>query len=92
MNIHTHIRTYIGKEQHEWIKKKIEEGDGLPDMLHTSAVDSAIKGLSRSVYICAYAKCVRMQTTLQFCLSVCVCKQSYRSVYMCAYANNLTHL
>jgi len=34
-----------GKEQHEWIKKKIEEGDGLPDMLHTSGVDSAIKGV-----------------------------------------------
>jgi sterol 24-C-methyltransferase len=32
-----------GNPQHEWIKKKIEEGDGLPDMLHTSGVDKAIK-------------------------------------------------
>eukprot|EP00802_Teleaulax_amphioxeia_P015344 Tamp_15433.p1 GENE.Tamp_15433~~Tamp_15433.p1 ORF type:complete len:412 (+),score=128.03 Tamp_15433:1-1236(+) len=32
-----------GIAHHDWIKKKIEEGDGLPDMLHTSGVDKAIK-------------------------------------------------
>ena len=32
-----------GNTKHEWIKKKIEEGDGLPDMMHTSDVDKAIK-------------------------------------------------
>ena len=37
-------RTYTqGNSKHEWIKKKIEEGDGLPDMMHTSDVDKAIK-------------------------------------------------
>jgi len=29
--------------RHLWSKKKIEEGDGLPDMLHTSACDAALK-------------------------------------------------
>lgn len=32
-----------GDAKHDWIKKKIEEGDGLPDMLHTSGVDKAIR-------------------------------------------------
>jgi hypothetical protein len=40
---HAHVCTHIGNVKHEWIKKKIEEGDGLPDMLHTSGVDEAIK-------------------------------------------------
>jgi sterol 24-C-methyltransferase len=32
-------------EQHRFIKKKIEEGDGLPDMCHTSVIDKAMENV-----------------------------------------------
>jgi len=32
-------------ENHQYIKKKIEEGDGLPDMAHTSIVDKALENV-----------------------------------------------
>jgi sterol 24-C-methyltransferase len=32
-------------EEHRFIKKKIEEGDGLPDMCHTSVIDRAMENV-----------------------------------------------
>jgi len=86
---HTHTRTctHIGNVHHEWIKKKIEEGDGLPDMLHTSGVDKAIKS---SGFEIVYSRDMALDPQqavswyVCMCVCVCVCVCVY-NIYVCIY-------
>jgi sterol 24-C-methyltransferase len=76
--------------QHQWIKKKIEEGDGLPDMMRTSGVDCAIQKVGFEL---VYSRDMALDTNQQassllcmyVCMYVCVCVCAYIYIYVYIY-------